>query len=318
MQNDKTLIFSDDQKFITDLHKVYRLNESEVITLSIHEYSFSVSSLEVFFKTCWPTLIVINSSDLNIELFENFNEITGSVSLEILSCIDNLRVKYNHKCVISVYVRNISFELVDELNELGADCVHDINILSYDSFQADLNLSRKLISENNGSKLKILVAENHIYTFLQIQALLSDFCDVTLAVDSRNGNIRDCCRLSPISILNEVRANEYGAIIVDLALSPEQESKVHSLTSSPYEDNNSNSVFTVVAKQLYGLATIRMIRDEYKRIPVCVLSNYVFQENFLSAVRDILNPKYFDSVSFFTKDPDGRSNMRDWLCRLHN
>ena len=202
--------------------------------------------------------------------------------------------------------------------KLRADRVLETRTPKPDQLSKHVGFLRELKERRERLTLRVLVAENHLDTFLLLDAFLMDFCALTLAVEDRNGCVRSCMKLSTSRVLEEFRAANYDAVVVDLALSPEQERVADRGVATPglLRHLYLESTHRTLMDHLHGLVVLRLIRQECPRVPMRILSNYVSHPQFLRHMIDAIGMEIFESIQVFTKDPEGRRQMRDWLHRL--
>lgn len=252
-----------------------------------------------------------------------FNQYIGDgiglpCNFTMLRQLDTLRRRNSWvRCLLVVFTSTYSVRIIQALQIIGADYIFKPEFPPAAKILDTLLSLRTIIEPKKKRKLKVLVAENHVDTFLLLQALLMDFCNLHLAVDHSNENLRSMARLSPATVVNKFRHDSYDAVIVDLALSPEQEKygDSHYATFSGMQ-RASVSVTSAFEQNLHGLIVLQLLRKESRAIPICVFSNYVGQPKFRKLMRSWLGLDVFETIGVFTKDPDGRHGMCEWLNRL--
>ena len=298
---------------------------------------YDINLVKTKIKGYGPSIIAIDSllDDIDNENFQqlqklSLNELILYVEnrkniplfVKVLRDLHLFRVKNNWpRCLLLVMIENPDIQLIHGLRQLGADRVVGKRLPSNEELSNAICRIRKLIPQKSDKKrLNVLVAENHIDSFLLLESILLDFCDLKLAVENKNGSMRDVAELSSIRIVNEYYEGYYDAIIMDLALSIKLEYEAKNISERIIVGErsfNSLSAEAHVVGHLDGLVATRRLREESGNIPICILSNYVSQQKFVNIIKRCWGPDVFNSIAIFEKDYRGRQKMKNWLKRLY-
>lgn len=167
------------------------------------------------------------------------------------------------------------------------------------------------------SKLRVLVAENSVATFLLLDAMLSDFCQLVMALDDHGQSLQECRTLSAESIIRDFKESPYDAVIVDMALTVRQQDFAENLgfvsVGGVTLDSERDPFESMVDENLDGLVAVKLLRQANAKIPICVFSNYVGYPGFQDFLRRYWG-SWFDSIAVFLKSPDDRLELKQWLA----
>lgn len=329
MNEERFLVISKNAEF-------FNLFDNTGFELLVSE-KYDINLVESQIKDYGPSIIAIDSllEDIDCEKLKQLQKLSLNELLlyfknkkntplfvKILRDLHLMRVRNNwSRCLLLVMVEDPVGQLLHGLRQLGADRVITKRFPSKEYLINAISRIRRLIPKNSETKrLNVLVAENHIDTFLLIESILSDFCDLKLAVDNKNGSMRDTAELSSKRIVQEFNEASYDAVIMDLALSINQEQQAKYIEEDRIVGSrsfNSPDIKAQLMMHLTGLVAITLLRRVDERIPICVLSNYISQPKFRKILKRCLEEDdVFYSISFFEKDQRGRKNMRNWLKHL--
>lgn len=164
-------------------------------------------------------------------------------------------------------------------------------------------------------KLKVLVAENDIDVFALLNVVLGDFCHLVMSLNDPGQSLRDCRTLSAENIISDFTNGSFAAVVVDMALSDPQESFAEYMRGSTVDNMSHEGFKRIVEANLEGLIAVKELRKKNRRVPICIFSSYARNPIFKLFIRYYWGSHLYGSIAVFSKNPSGRSRLREWLVR---